>query len=94
MRIASAAVLYFAIVFGVGLLSGPVRVFCLEPRIAPAAAVICEAPFLPVTMVIASRWVPRAVRMRDTRPDGIRSTCPSANRRLRLRHRLAQLDAR
>lgn len=65
MRIAAAATLYFAIVFGVGFLLGPIRIFWLEPRLGLTAAAICEAPFLIAAMIIASRWVPCVVRMRQ-----------------------------
>jgi hypothetical protein len=57
--VVSAAVLYFAIVFGVGLALGPIRVFWLEPRIGPVMASFCEAPFLLATMVVAARWIPK-----------------------------------
>jgi hypothetical protein len=59
MRVMSAAVLYFAIVFGVGFALGPICVFWLEPRIGPVMASFCEAPFLLVTMVVAARWIPK-----------------------------------
>ena len=64
MKILTAALLYTAIVFAVGLLLGPIRVFWLEPAIGPVVAEICEAPFLLVAMVIASRWVPSVLRLR------------------------------
>jgi len=38
MRIAAAATLFFSIVFGVGFLLGPIRIFWLEPRIGPTYA--------------------------------------------------------
>jgi hypothetical protein len=61
MQIAAAALLYFAIVFGTGLVLGPIRVLWLEPQVGPFLAAICEAPFLITAMVIAARWVPGAV---------------------------------
>jgi hypothetical protein len=64
MRIAAAAALYFAVVFGVGFLLGPIRIFWLEPRVGPVLATLLEAPFLLAAMVIAARWVPRAVKLR------------------------------
>ena len=63
MRIAAAAILYFAIVFGVGLVLGPIRVLWLEPRVGPIVAVLCEAPFLVATMVVASRWISGVMRL-------------------------------
>jgi hypothetical protein len=63
MQIAAAAALYFAIVFAVGFLLGPVRVLWLEPRVGPILATACEAPFLLAAMVVVARWVPRLVRL-------------------------------
>jgi hypothetical protein len=63
MRITAAAALYFAIVFGVGFILGPIRVLWLEPRIGPLLATACEAPFLLAAMVVAARWVPRVTRL-------------------------------
>jgi hypothetical protein len=63
MPIASAASLYFLIVFSVGFLLGPVRVFWLEPWLGEAAAVLCEAPFLLVAIVSAARWVPKKLNL-------------------------------
>jgi hypothetical protein len=65
MRIAAAAVLYFAVVFGVGFLLGPIRVLWLEPKLGPTGASLCEAPFLLLTMVVAARRVPDFVRLRQ-----------------------------
>ena len=64
MRTAAAALLYFAVVFAIAFLLGTVRVVWLEPQFGRAAAELCEAPFLLVTMVFASRWVPRVLQLR------------------------------
>ena len=69
MKILGAAVLYFLIVFGVGFLLGPIRILVLEPRVGTLAAVLCEAPFLLVAIVVASRVAPRVVHL---------ETCKSA----------------
>ena len=61
MQTAAAALLYFAIVFGVGFFLGPIRVLWLEPQVGPVLAAICEAPFLITAMVLSARWVPGAV---------------------------------
>ena len=63
IRMVGSAGLYFLIVFGVGFLLGPVRVFWLEPVIGPAAATLCEAPLLLAAMVFAAIWVPAKVGM-------------------------------
>jgi len=64
VRIIAAAVLYFLIVFGVGFLLGPIRVFWLEPRLGDTVAVLCEAPFLLIAIVLAARWLPMRLRLK------------------------------
>jgi hypothetical protein len=64
MKIIAAALLYFAIVFTVGLTFGPVRVLWLEPKIGEVLAAICETPFLVVAMILASQWIPSVVGVR------------------------------
>jgi hypothetical protein len=68
MRIAAAAMLYFAVVFGVGFLLGPIRVLWLEPKLGPTIASLCEAPFLLIAMVVGAHWVPHFVRLRPSWP--------------------------
>lgn len=63
MRIAAAAALYFLIVFGVGFLLGPLRVFVLEPRLGETIATLCEAPFLLIVIVLAARRLPKALKL-------------------------------
>jgi hypothetical protein len=57
--------LYFAVVFSVGFLLGPIRVLWLEPKLGPTIASLCEAPFLLIAMVVAARWVPDFMRLRQ-----------------------------
>jgi hypothetical protein len=57
-KIGAAALIYFAIVFGVGLALGPVRVLWIEPWLGPAVAVLIEAPVLVFAMTIAARLAP------------------------------------
>ena len=64
MRIIAAAAFYFLIVFGVGFLLGPVRVFWLEPRLGETIATLCEAPFLLIAIVLAARWLPRTLGLK------------------------------
>ena len=66
-RIAAASVLYFAVVFGAGMLLGPIRVFWLEPRLGKSIAVLCEMPLLLTTMVVAARWLPGFARLSGAR---------------------------
>jgi len=56
--------LYFLIVFGVGFLLGPMRVYLLEPRLGETMATLCEAPFLLIVIVLAARWLPKRSNMR------------------------------
>jgi hypothetical protein len=63
MPVVSATLLYFGIVFGVGVLLGPIRVMWLEPRLGAALANLCEAPFLIIAMVLAARSIPKMVAL-------------------------------
>lgn len=62
-RLFAAAALYFLIVFGAGLLMGPIRVLWLEPVLGPFFSVLCETPFLILAMWIAAGVAPRATRL-------------------------------
>ena len=55
MRIIAVGMLYFLMVFGVGFLLGPMRVYLLEPRLGETMATLCEAPFLLIVIVLAAR---------------------------------------
>ncbi len=57
-RLLRAAGLYFAIVFGVGLLLGPPRVLWLEPWLGKTLAVLCEMPLLIGAMWFGARAAP------------------------------------
>jgi hypothetical protein len=61
VRIAGGAAVYFLIVFGVGFVLGPIRALWLEPMIGPAAATLCEAPFLLAAMLSAAVLVPARI---------------------------------
>lgn len=67
MRIAAAAALYFAIVYGVAFALGTVRVLWLEPRLGPILATACEAPFLLAAMAVVAPWVVRLMRLPQDR---------------------------
>lgn len=62
-RIVSTAALYFALVFLVGLVLGPLRVLWLEPVLGPTFAVLCETPFLLGAIWLAARWAPRWTKL-------------------------------
>ena len=63
MPILVAALLYFAIVFGIGFLLGPIRVLMLEPTVGSPVAVLCEAPLLLTAMILAARWLPQKLQL-------------------------------
>ena len=64
MRVTLAMLLYFGVVFAVGFLLGPFRVWWLEPRFRPIIATACEAPFMLLAILVAARWVPRVMNIR------------------------------
>lgn len=57
MRLVGAAAAYFAVVFGIGFILGPIRVLWLEPRVGARMAELIEAPFMLCAVVLAGRWV-------------------------------------
>lgn len=59
VRVVRAAAIYFALVFIVGFMLGPIRVLWLEPWLGKTIAVLIEAPFLIAAMALASVWAPR-----------------------------------
>jgi hypothetical protein len=63
MTILKSSFAYFAIVFAVGFLCGPIRVLMLEPMFGATAAVLFEAPILLMAMLYAARFVPRRLRL-------------------------------
>jgi hypothetical protein len=54
MRILKAALLYFAIVFGVGFVLGTIRTLWLVPRLGARAAELLEMPVMLVVIVVGS----------------------------------------
>ena len=52
-----AAGVYFAAVFGVGFVLGPIRILWAVPRFGPRLAELIEAPIMLVVIVVAARWV-------------------------------------
>lgn len=58
VRLASASLAYFAVVFSAGFLLGTIRVFGLEPRLGKPIAVACEAPFMLAVIIWTARWLP------------------------------------
>ncbi|WP_237215379.1 hypothetical protein [Falsiroseomonas oryziterrae] len=54
-----AGVLWFAVMFGLGFLLGPVRILVLEPRLGPTGAVLVEAVPMVAAMTLLAPWVAR-----------------------------------
>jgi hypothetical protein len=59
MRILKAGVLYFAIVFGVGFLLGPIRILWAVPRVGARTAEVLEAPIMLVITIVVAWWITR-----------------------------------
>jgi hypothetical protein len=56
-RALKAGLLYFALVFAVGFVLGPIRILWLVPRVGPRAAELIEMPIMLLVIVLAARWV-------------------------------------
>jgi hypothetical protein len=54
-----AALVYFALLFALGWVLGPIREFVLVPRFGRAAGLLIEALVMLVAMVFAARWCVR-----------------------------------
>lgn len=59
MRVLKAGAIYFAVVFGVGFILGPIRILVLAPRVGERIAELIEAPIMLVVIVVTARWVAR-----------------------------------
>jgi len=57
--ILKAGLLYFAIVFAVGLILGSIRLLWAVPRFGSRAAELMEMPFMLIAIVLAAFWVVR-----------------------------------
>ncbi len=59
MQVLKAGVLYFAVVFGVGFVLGPIRILWVVPRLGLRMAELAEEPIMLVIIILATRWVVR-----------------------------------
>jgi hypothetical protein len=66
VRIVRAAMLYFALVFGVGFVLGFVRVLWVAPRLGERVAELAEAPIMVLVTVLAARAVVRRLAAPST----------------------------
>jgi hypothetical protein len=56
-----AGVVYFAPVFAVGFLLGPIRVLWAAPRFGARTAELMEAPMMLAAILLAARWITQRV---------------------------------
>ena len=59
MKTAKAGLTYFAIIFGVGIVLGAMRVFFVVPRVGVRTAELIEEPIMFVVILLAARWLVR-----------------------------------
>lgn len=64
-----ASLAYFAFVFGVGALLGPLREFVMTPRLGPTLAVSIETPFMLAASYWAALWA--LAKWPDAQPVGM-----------------------
>jgi hypothetical protein len=62
-RILKAALAYFLIVFGVGLLLGPIRILFVVPRLGERIAELLEAPLMLLVIILAANWIVRRFQL-------------------------------
>jgi hypothetical protein len=66
MQILNAGVLYFALVFGAGVVLGSMRVFWVVPHLGERTAELIEEPLLLGVTMLAARWVARRLAIQPT----------------------------
>jgi hypothetical protein len=54
-----SGILHFAIVFGAGVVLGPIRILWAVPRLGSRMAELMEMPIMLVVIVLAARWIVR-----------------------------------
>ena len=66
MQILKAGVLYFARVFRVGFILGPIRVLGVAPRLGTRMAELLETPVMLAITILAARWIVRRLAVPPT----------------------------
>jgi hypothetical protein len=66
MQTLKAGVLYFALVFGAGLVLGLIRILWLVPRFGTRTAELMETPIMLAVIIFAARWIVRGLAMPPT----------------------------
>ena len=72
MRALKAGVIYFLLMFAVGWVLGPIRELWAVLRFGRVIALLFEAVFMLIAMIVSSRWVMRRFEVLQT----LRSTIP------------------
>jgi hypothetical protein len=67
MSVLLAALSYFGLLFALGFVLGPIRVFKLTPRFGKLGAILIEAPVMLLAMPWAARW---AIHQFSVPPEG------------------------
>lgn len=66
MQVIEAALIYFALVFGLGFVLGAIRVAFIVPRLGVRTAELLEMPFMLVGIVLAAQFVVEQYVMPNT----------------------------
>ena len=66
MQILKAGILYFSLVFGAGLVLGPMRILWLVPRYGIRLAELMEMTIMLVVVILAAQWVVRRFTLQPT----------------------------
>jgi hypothetical protein len=66
MRILKAGAIYFLLLFAIGWILGPIRELWAVPRFGRIAALLMEAVFMLIAMIISARWVMRRFDVHPT----------------------------
>jgi hypothetical protein len=75
MRILKAGVLYFALVFGAGLVLGPIRILWVVPHFGARIAELMETPIMLVVIILSARWIVRRFAVPATLPSRLSMGC-------------------
>ena len=63
LNILKAAVVYFALIFGMGFVLGPIRILFLVPRFGVRVAELMEAPIMLIAILLAAKWLVRKFQL-------------------------------
>lgn len=66
MKIFKAGVIYFAVVFGTGLVLGPIRILWAVPRFGTRMAELMETPIVFAVTIITAKWIVRRLAVPPT----------------------------